>query len=147
MTSNTKPTAKQSAVLDALFEGVLGLDDVLRKHKVPRATFSRWLADERFVGEFERRIEWLSLQSRAIIARYSALAAAKLVQLTESQSQETARKACLDVISLPRSFAAETRTAVNQTRAEPVEQGLSPQIAGRILAALADEDTDSKSTD
>jgi alkylhydroperoxidase family enzyme len=139
-TEKLKP--RQLAVIDELFNG----DDeqaVLDRHKVSRRLYNKWLADSDFVGEFDRRIDASFRQSAALIARYAPLAAAKLVQLTESDKEETARKACLDIISM---HAGRTRDDGRPTkddgRGSPdMEQGfaLPDQTASRLLSALAEE--------
>ena len=129
-------SGKQRAVIDDLFEGQFDEQTVLERHNVSRSVYNRWQADARFVGEFERRLAALDRQSRLIIARYATVAAAKLVELTDSDNPETARKACLDIISMPK--AGEKRT---EEPDEPVPSGtgqqLSDETAGRLLAALA----------
>jgi hypothetical protein len=70
-----------------------------------------------------------------IIARYATSAAAKLVELTESQNPETARKACLDIINLLRPNTEPKSD--EQAEAEQTPQ-LSPELAGKLLAALAE---------
>ena len=132
---------RQLAVLDELFSGELSEQAVLEKHKVSKNLYNRWLADEAFTDEFNRRIAWLNRQGELIIARYSSVAAAKLVQLTESDSAETARKACLDIISLPKLSAKRAEPfdpAQDKADAARAEE-LSPQTASRLLAALAEE--------
>jgi hypothetical protein len=56
------------------------------------------------------------------------------VQLTESANQETARKACLDIINLLRPNS-EPKPAEQ----DPAEQlpDLPPELASRLLTALA----------
>jgi len=82
MSKTTKLTKRQRAVLEDLFLGELDEQEALDKHKVSRALYERWLADERFATEFEERIVHSYRQSRVILARYAPLAAAKLVGLT-----------------------------------------------------------------
>ena len=131
---------RQLEVLDDLFSGELDEQSVLKKHKVGRSVYSRWLEDKLFVSEFSRRLESARLQSELIIARYSAVAAAKLVQLTESAKEETARRACLDIISQPKRAAKEQEQSSGRGNVtdERVQQ-LSEQTTSRILAALAEE--------
>jgi hypothetical protein len=139
-TDRTKLNRRQLAVLDDLFAGDFSEQQVLDKHKLNRSLYNRWLADERFCAEFDRRIGSAHRQSAALIARYGPLAAAKLVQLTDSEKEETARKACLDIISLP--MLAANKIQLGQSPAPAAtEPGceLSPQTAGRLLAALAEE--------
>ncbi len=132
-------TKRQLTVIEQLFNGELSEQQVLEKYRVSRNLYSKWLADELFVREFERRITSVRLAGQALIARYSLVAAAKLVALTESENQETARKACLDVISLPgtpRNMQGPDST--QDARGDSAEQ-LSPQLAERLLAVLAAE--------
>ena len=74
------------------------------------------------------------------MAKYSQLAAAKLVQLTGSEKAETARKACLDIISVPkiRADKVEQPEKAPKESSQQVEQ-LSDATASKLLAALAEE--------
>lgn len=132
-----KLSKRQLAVIDDLFSG----DDeqtVLARHRISRQIYIKWQANGDFTAEFDRRIATLNRQSELIIARYTVLATAKLVQLTESEKEETARKACLDVISLPRSVGQKTaETADNPQDNNNVE--LSQETASKLLAVLAEE--------
>lgn len=135
-----KLSKKQLAVIDDLFSGELDEQVVLEKHKVNRNVYNRWLADGLFVSEFDRRIMSAHRQSAALIAKYAPLAAAKLVQLTESEKVETARRACLDIISLPALLdKRKVQPDELQTTETQLPQQLTEQAAGRLLAALADE--------
>lgn len=139
MTSKKRLQKKQHAVLDDLFGGELEEQTILEKHKVKKAVYNRWHGNESFAAEFTMRIEALNRQSELIIAKYRALAAAKLVQLTESEKEETARKACLDIISLPRLSGEKAEQApVVQKDAEKQTLQLSPETANKLLAVLAE---------
>lgn len=136
MNNKNTPTKKQLALIDETFAGEMDIEAALAKHNVTRRQYNKWLSDENFKAEFTRRIEWLNLQSQALIARYASLAAAKLVALTDSEKEETRRKACLDIISLPRLIEKnQTQTADNGIT-EPAEN-LHPEIASRLLEVLA----------
>lgn len=137
-------SGRQLAVINDLFGGELDEQSVLDKHKVSRGLYNKWLAEDNFAAEFSRRIAALNRQGEFIIARYAALAAAKLVQLTESESQETARKACLDIISLPKLSAKAKRPAAEPKRSGVKE--LSTGTASRLLSALADRREKSNNT-
>jgi hypothetical protein len=141
MTQSKKRIQRQAAVIEDLFAGELEEQEVLQKHHVSPSLFERWLADERFAEQFEQRIARAHRQSRVILARCVALAAAKLVQLTESESQETARKACLDIISLHASSGRQG-SSDSQPHADepPPAHNLSPETASRLLAALAEDE-------
>ena len=138
MVKRKKLSKKQLAVIDDFFNGELDEQAVLEKHKVSRNVYNGWLADGLFSSEFDRRITSAHRQSAALIAKYAPLAAAKLVQLTESEKAETARKACLDIISLQalldKRMAEQGESQKDHTQ---TIQQITEQRAGRLLAALA----------
>jgi len=126
-----------------LFSGEIGEQAVLDKYNVSRHLYNKWLLDDAFAEQFDKRIAASYRQSAAMIARYAPLAAAKLVHLTESDKPETARKACLDIISMhspggilagPAAVQIDNPTSITS---EPPQ--LSAQTAGRLLAVLAEE--------
>jgi len=138
MARRKKLSKKQLAVIDDLFGGELDEQAVLEKHKVNRNIYNRWLADELFVSEFDSRVVSAHRQSVVLIAKYAPLAAAKLVQLTESDKEETARKACMDIISLPALLDKRiVQPGELQASEAKLPQQLTEQAAGRLLAALA----------
>jgi hypothetical protein len=131
---------RQLTVLDDLFNSDLDEQAVLDKHKVRRSTYERWLANAVFAERFKRYVNSMRRRSELLMAKYSCLAAAKLVELTASDKAETARRACLDIISVPKT--AENRD--EQPEKTPKEsdkrlERLSDATAGRLLAALAEE--------
>jgi hypothetical protein len=130
-------TRKQLAVIDDIFTGNIDTEAVLEKHNVTRKLFNKWLGDENFRAEFTRRIDWLNLQSQVMIARYASLAAAKLVSLTDSENQETKRKACLDIISLPR--LTDQKQKVSPDSEIESAETLHPDTASILLEALAQQ--------
>ncbi len=138
MTNQKRLTKKQLSVLDDLFSSDMSAEQVLQKHNVTTPVFNKWQADETFAAEYDSRIASLYRQSEFIIAKYAGLAAAKLVQLTESKSAETARKACLDIIQLPK-LLTKKQPAPAEADSEKQTQQLSPETAGRILTALAEQ--------
>jgi len=140
MARKKRLSKKQLAVIEEMFSGELDEQQVLDKHKVSRNVYNRWLTDENFCAEFDRRTDSARRQGELIIAKYASLAAAKLVQLTESKSQETARKACLDIISLPQAAAKKTQGPSEGSRADEQEgPQLSDETVSRLLAVLAEE--------
>ena len=136
-------TKRQLGVIDEIFSAELDERAILEKYKVSRNVYNKWLADERFQAEIVRRVTSVRLQSEALIARYSLLAAAKLVQLIESEKEETSRRACLDIISLPNTKAkkASKDGKVQKGDFKALEQAkaLPPRTVSRLLAALAEE--------
>jgi len=138
MAKRKKLSKKQLAVIDDLFSGELEEQAVLEKHKVSRNVYNGWLAEELFSSEFDRRIMSAHRQSVALIAKYAPLAAAKLVQLTESDKEETARKACMDIISLPALLDKRmAQPSESQTDESQTIRQITEQKASRLLAALA----------
>jgi hypothetical protein len=132
---DVKPlTRKQLAVIDDLFAGELDEREIFEKHRINKRVYDKWLADENFANEFDWRVKSAHRQGELIIARFANVAAAKLVQLTESENQETSRKACLDVINYLRQRAEPG--SEEQPEAEKLPD-LPPELASRLLAALA----------
>ncbi|MFA5554737.1 MAG: hypothetical protein WCZ89_01465 [Phycisphaerae bacterium] len=134
-------TKKQSAVIDELFKGELSEEQICEKYAVAPAKYRKWLSDEIFIKEFSRRIEWLNLQSQALIARYSSLAAAKLVELIDSEKDETRRKACLDVLSLGKENDKKNQNQQinSQDSQSEASTEISAETASRLLSVLAEE--------
>ncbi len=135
MTKAKLLSKKQLAVIDDIYAGELGEKAVLDKHNVSRNLYNRWLTDKAFVEQFDQRISGAHRQSTFLIARSAPLAAGRLVRLTESGKGETARKACLDIISMcpPTSRPAPTPEEA------PGRPSLSPETSGRLLAVLAEK--------
>ncbi len=134
---------RQLAVLADLFNSDLDEQAVLDRHKVRRSTYERWLEDKLFAERFKKHVNGLKRRGELLMAKYSCFAAAKLVELTASGKEETARKACLDIISPPAPTAKKTQApAKQQGSADKQTPQLPPQTASKLLAALAEEKED-----
>jgi len=134
MTTKTKRlSARQIAVIDELFTGEASEQDVLAKCKVSRKLYGRWLTDETFAAELDRRMAEAYRRSVLLIARHAPKAADRLLELTKCEKEETARKACLDIISLP---GTGQTTAASETSPAGSPK-LTPETAGKLLAVLA----------
>jgi hypothetical protein len=151
MAMRKRLTRKQLAVLDDLFSSdssanESGAGGILEKHGVSAADYRRWHSEEAFAQEYEARLAALGRQSRLLIARYASFAAAKLIALTESENQETARKACLDIIdriqnSDPGIQNPDSRLQTKDDREYGLAEGqLTPELAEKILESLADRE-------
>jgi hypothetical protein len=134
-----KLTKRQLAVLDGLFTGNQTERTVLRKHHVPQHLYERWLTDKRFIDDLQRRIAGTYRQSRIILARKAPQAANKLVKLTACEKEETARKACLDIISLNTPSSHKTPEVQPPSKDPVPTPELSPESASRLLATAAKE--------
>jgi hypothetical protein len=130
---------RQLAVIEDLFAGRLEEQAVLDKHKVKRSLYNKWLNDQRFIEQFDQQINSAYRQSAAMIARYAPIAAAKLVQLTESKKPETALRACVDIITMPALSQTRPDERMKKDDEESSNNELSPETASKILAALAAE--------
>ncbi len=140
-------TKKQVAFLEDLFSGHFDEQAALDKHKISSRIYQKWQGQELFKRELAARKEAAHRQSELIIARYASLAAAKLVQLTESENQETARKACLDIITHPASCSRRGKgDGGDQKGGEEGEGGedISAEAAAKILEVLAEEKNSEK---
>ena len=136
MSQAKRLTRRQQAMLEDLFTAEMDEQEVLEKHNVSYALYSRWLGDEQFIEQFERRIAQAYRSGRVILARYAAAAAVKLIELTTCEKEETARKACLDIITLHSPTAANEPPAAGAP-SEPSDIELAPETASRLLSALA----------
>ena len=148
MSKTNALTKRQLAVIDDLFRGELDESEVLAKHHVSRTHYERWLADERFTEQFERRIARAYREGRMALARYASLAATKLVELTQIDKEETARKACLDILTFqhPAGTPATQPPSTNKGEPESNPAQLTPETASRLLAALAEQEVNETAT-
>jgi len=128
---------RQLAVIDDLFDGKLQEQAILKKHKLSRRLYNRWLADGGFNDHCDRRMAWEHRRCEFVLARYAQAAASNLVRLTECEKEEAARKACMDIISMQPAGRPSAIAAPGDGAESPPE--LSPETAGRLLAALAEE--------
>lgn len=133
-------TKRQLAVIEDLFSGELDEQAVLDKHKVSKKLYNKWQSDVNFIEHFDGRIAAAYRQSSALIASYAPLAAARLIRLTESDKPDVARRACLDIISMPRTIS-DFRLPIDELKseAENRKSKISQQTAGKLLAVLAEE--------
>lgn len=134
-------TKRQLAVIEDLFAGELDEQAILDKYRLSSKLYNQWRNEDSFAEQFEKRITDAYRQSDVLIARYAPVAAAKLIQLTESDKPETARKACLDIISMP--ILTASRKAQPPGEPQPADtqlpDSLNPETAGKLLAVLAEE--------
>jgi hypothetical protein len=139
-------TKKQLAVIEDLFAGELDEQAILDKYKLSRKLYNKWQNDDDFTEQFEKRIADAYRQSAVLTARYAPVAAAKLIQLTESDKPETARKACLDIISMPVLTANRKAQPSDEPQLADTQLpvSLNAETAGKLLAVLAEEKTINK---
>jgi len=135
MMESRRLTKTQLAVIDDLIAGELEQKQILEKYQIRPTTFNKWLEAPAFKAELDRRTEWLSHRSELILTSYKSVAAGRLVELTQSQNQETARKACLDILN--RTHLAADGSAKTQVSPDESEKNLPADTASKLLAVLA----------
>jgi hypothetical protein len=139
MTKAKPLSAKQLTVIEDLFEGEQERT-ILEKHKLSRKLYNKWLDDKTFNDQLDWRVAWEYRRSEFILARKARKAVANLVDLTKSRQLETARKACLDIITMRANRLAGTPTTPGDNPAPtPDASKLTHETAGKILAVLAEE--------
>jgi hypothetical protein len=132
-------STRQLAVIDDLFEGKQE-QKILEKHNLSRKLYDKWLADESFNDHLDRRMAWEYRSSKFMLARKVREAVSKLVDLTKSEQAETARKACLDIITINANrLAGKPVTQGDYPTLSPESPNLTPETAGKLLAFLAEE--------
>ena len=131
-------TKKQKGVLEDLFSGGLNVQEILEKWKVKLRTYYRWHAQPFFAAEFKRLLNLAQSQCELILARYAADVAMKLVSLSAAEKEETARKACMDVINHP-DRKVKHKSEIDPKPIEEPLIDLPPEVASKMLALLAGE--------
>ncbi|MHC4477835.1 MAG: hypothetical protein ACYTEL_19505 [Planctomycetota bacterium] len=124
-----------SKLIDDLLAARRTEKTILKKHNLDQEALCRLLDDPVFTAELHRRMHWLNLKADFIMAKHRTTAANKLVKLTSDKKPETARKASVAIFRFTPKIPPR-----QQTKTEHTDSTLSPQIASKILAALAEED-------
>jgi hypothetical protein len=139
MPTEHKLSPRQHRLIDDLFDASLDTSQALAKNNVNAKLYHKWLADERFAAEFDRKIDWLNRHSDALIAKFTSLAAARLIELVNSEKDEIARKACIDILTMPRpnDKASQANSDSQTIDAAP---DISDSQASAILNILAGKD-------
>jgi hypothetical protein len=132
-------TTKQSQIIEDLFTGNPEVLDILRKWKVNLRTYCRWLEQETFVAEYKRHLNISEHQKELIFARCTPSVASNLVNLTGAAKEETARKACMDVITHPDRKAKDNNDIPNPPP-EEYHPEISDELASKILAVVAEHE-------
>lgn len=128
-------TKKQRAVLNDIFIDGLSESAAIEKNAIDAATYRRWLSDSAYLDEIQFHIESAQREGKLLIARHCAFAAAKLVQLAGSDKEETARKACLDIIGAYQVSAVKSQPSDDNE--QQTDFNISPNQAEKILQILA----------
>ncbi|UCC98662.1 MAG: hypothetical protein JSW66_01960 [Phycisphaerales bacterium] len=136
MTESKPVTTRQRSVLEELFSSEQNEQEILDKYKVSRKLFNKWMSEPAFSEQLDRHSAAAHRRSALHLARHAPKAANKLVQLSQQDKGETARKACLDIISMRPSGNGATTSSSQDAREH---SQLPAETAGRILASLTEE--------
>jgi hypothetical protein len=128
----------QKAVLEDLLQNGISEQEAMQKHNVSIYRYRKWLANGLFTHELNLRIESAMRQKMIAMARSLPQAVAKLVDLTSSQKDETARKACLDIMATQISNVPNQTDQTAATEDEPLT--ISDEKAARMLDILAEKE-------
>jgi len=137
MPTENKLTPKQHRLIDDLFDPSLDTAQALAKNNISTRLYNKWLADETFAAEFDRRISWLNRHSDALIAKFTSLAAARLIELVNSDKPETARKACIDMLTMPKPHNNNAKPPKTDIDTPETVADMSQSQASAILEILA----------
>ena len=135
----------QNEVMDRLFSGE-SEDAALAAAEISLSIYQRWLKNEKWQQEFQRRIEKCQREAQLLISRYQPVAAAKLISLMDCEKEQTARQACLDVLQME---SLVPKTEKDEKTDELGKLILSSEAAAKITKILAsgkveDEQADNK---
>jgi len=137
---------RQLSFVEGLFdqESQLTVEELLEKLNVDKMQFMLWLKDFRFRKEIQNRITWSNTLGQILLAKYTIVAASRLIALTDSKNSEVARRACLDIISMnqtstKRSIIKHIKQ-VNKRKGEnkTPDIDISQEKAGKLLELLAE---------
>jgi hypothetical protein len=130
-------TKRQMGVIEDLVGGKADEVGVLKKHRVSTHVYRKWLGEEVFAEELEFLIESARREGMLEIARSAKEAAKKLIGLTTNDSAETARKACMDIISFGRKVRSKQEKRAGERGEEKSDVKIDDETAGRIISAIA----------
>lgn len=125
-----KINSRQRRFLNEILDKRVPIDNAIEIVGIDERLLCAWFATPAFLEELARRIEFITKRADMLISQHRLTAVEKLVTLTSCEKEETARKACLDIIEL-------TTEKNTQQQTEPTPQ-LSPELAAKLLSIIAD---------
>jgi len=136
-----KLTAKQLSVIESLFETDGDDAEVIAKNGISARLFRKWLGEKAFADELAFKAGWEQKKSLILLAKYIPFAATRLIELCHSEKEETARKACLDILSMPRENLQNSSSKGDEQNENenPLPAELSQQTCSKLLEVLAEE--------
>lgn len=131
--------SRQRRLANNLFDLNLSCRQALKKSQVSERIFTAWLADNWFSDLVDKRSRAAVQISRMLLSRNAAKAAEQLTELMNSDKEETARKACLDVLTAANEINInETGQDAEQThKQQPC--GFDQEVAAKVLQVVTEE--------
>ncbi len=126
-----KVNKKQRDFLDEILNNRTTVELASEKLQISGDCLCRWFASPTFIEELASRIELITKRADMLISQNRLTAAEKLVCLTGCDKEETARKACLDILEL----TARQKQDPNKTSTAKI----SPELAAKLLNVIAKE--------
>jgi hypothetical protein len=128
-----KVTAIQSMVINDMLDPNMTEEAVLRKHNVSEKRYRKWMFMRNFRKEFEYRLMCSRRMSIMMLNKYTPVATAKLVELTQDENGETARKACMEIVGISEDIGKQGEIK------EEEEPKMNYELARRIWQVMAEE--------
>ncbi len=107
---------------------------MLKKHSVSTDDYRKWLEQEAFIAEIQFLMDSARRLEMFRIACYAPEAAKSLLALTTCEKPEVARRACLDILTMPQTLADGGDKASDKGTIEP---HIDTPTAAKILQAMA----------
>lgn len=125
---------KQSGFL-ADFGGGCETSLVRTYHKVSTEEFDAWLDNAAFVEQLYRRIQSAQLKGICTLAEATELAAQRLAEIAVGERDETARKACTDILQLSHKLG---QAQMEEATYNGPEIEMTDEQAEKILEIMAE---------
>ncbi len=124
-----KINKKQRDFLIEILDKRIAVETAMERLDIGAELLCQWFSSSAFLAELAKRIEFITKRSEMLISQHRLTAVEKLVLLTNCDKEETARKACLDIIEL-------TADAEKDEKDADMPQ-ISPETAAKLLEILA----------
>ncbi len=126
----------QKEFIKEVFVNSLTQSQAMKMLEISPADYQKWLNEPPFRQELQNQMESALREGKMLIIRHCSLAAAKLISLANSEKEETARKACLDIIQTAQA-CIENQKIISKTDNQQQPQQISNGQAAQILEILA----------
>ncbi|AQQ09765.1 hypothetical protein L21SP3_01577 [Sedimentisphaera cyanobacteriorum] len=121
---------KMETFIAEIFEPAISLEEAFEKNQLSIKALDKRLKNENCREEMLNKIETVNLLTQVVLAKAGLTAAEKLAGLACCDKEETARKACIDIMQL--------RKELLQCRQESSGPTLSEEKKAKLLEILAE---------